>query len=75
MSIDEQEALSVSLSRGMWCVPLSSGRIAVFTHPMCSLRTIVDSWADAVALAPHTATYTARYNSTGLESLTVELDL
>lgn len=45
MTADEQEALSIALARGWWCVPLSSGRIAVMPHPMRTreLR-IVDDW-------------------------------
>lgn len=34
MSPDEQEALSHRYTRGVWCVPLSSGRIAAWTHPL-----------------------------------------
>src|SRR5687768_7021886 len=51
MTQDEQEALSVSLTRGLWCVPLSSGRIAVFDHPARDLRCVVDTWTE-VALLP-----------------------
>lgn len=44
MTSDEQEALS-HIHTGWWCVPLSSGRIAVFDHPMkpASLK-IAASW-------------------------------
>ena len=50
MTADEQEALSVSHTRGLWCVPLSSGRIAVFPHPARSLRCICDTWEDVARL-------------------------
>lgn len=50
MTRDEQEALSISLTRGLWCVPLSSGRIAIFSHPMRELHCIVESWDEVVRL-------------------------
>jgi hypothetical protein len=70
MSVDEQEALSVSLTRGLWCVPLSSGRIAVFHHPTRPLLAIVDTWADVLALEPRPVSV-----PTVFYALDMELDL
>jgi hypothetical protein len=52
MSPDEQEALSWQHARGCWCVPLSSGRIAVWLHPNGRLHAIVDSWNDIIQMEP-----------------------
>ena len=49
MMPDEQEALSHKHT-GLWCVPLASGRIAVFDHPMRPLRAICERWRDVVSL-------------------------
>lgn len=45
MTQDEQEALSHKYT-GLWLVPLDSGRIAIFTHPLRELETVVNSWED-----------------------------
>lgn len=51
MTIDEQEALSNQHADGWWCVPLASGRIAVFEHPHDhALYTICDNWSQVIAL-------------------------
>lgn len=52
MTADEQEALS-RVWRGLWCLPLSSGRIAVWDHPSRPLRCIVDSWEEVTMLEAH----------------------
>lgn len=53
MTPDEQEALSRCFS-GFWCLPLRSGRIAVWDHPARSLRCIVDSWQEVTMLPNYT---------------------
>ena len=53
MTPDQQEARSISLTKGLWCVPLSSGRIAVFDHPLIGTeRCVCDSWEEVRALPP-----------------------
>lgn len=73
MTTDEQEALSISLTRGLWCVPLSSSRIAVFQHPMVLVHTIVDTWQDAIALPR--PKQTRRHMQPASLMLDVEIDL
>lgn len=47
MTIDEQEALSHQ-HYGYWCVPLTSGSIAVFNHPNGKLLAIAHRWEDVL---------------------------
>lgn len=73
MTSDEQEALSISLTRGLWCVPLSSGRIAVFSHPMRTLHCIVESWDEVVRLGNIRPVQTRRIVAGAL--IDIDLDL
>lgn len=51
MTEDEQAALSLRhSSRSFWAVPLPSGRIGVFNHPLGTLLAITDTWEEAAAI-------------------------
>lgn len=51
MSPDEQEARS-RLHTGFWVVPLSSGRLAVWSHPMGQQIGVFDTLSQAAEAVP-----------------------
>lgn len=70
MDTDEQEARSHAHT-GWWCVPLSSGKIAIFQHPMKPLFKIVDSWVDVLGEArePPKEAYVSKIVMLNLEGI------